>query len=90
MHLPFIADIFFTVMFLSLNPLLECHNMYYKPFCYRKSAEKIFTSHKLTVSFGVTWAENIPAILGVSLPRGWIQEIKRMYPALLMHGLFLT
>jgi hypothetical protein len=23
----------------------------------------------------------------VSLPRGWIQEIKRMYPVLLMHGL---
>ncbi len=26
----------------------------------------------------------------VSLPQGWIQEIKCMYPALLMHGLFLT
>jgi hypothetical protein len=26
----------------------------------------------------------------VSLPRGWIQEIKRMYPVLLMHGLFFT
>jgi hypothetical protein len=23
----------------------------------------------------------------VSLPRGWIQGIKRMYPALLMYGL---
>jgi hypothetical protein len=78
------------VIFLSLNPLLEFHNMYYEPFCYRKSAEKIFSSHKLTVSFGVSRVENIPAILGVSLPRGWIHEIKRMYPALLMHGLFLT
>ncbi len=28
--------------------------------------------------------------LTVSLQRGWVQEIKRMYPVLLMHGLFLT
>jgi hypothetical protein len=26
----------------------------------------------------------------VLLPRGWVQEIKRMYPVLPMHGLFLT
>ncbi len=25
----------------------------------------------------------------VLLRRGWVQEIKRMYPDLLMHGLFL-
>jgi hypothetical protein len=26
----------------------------------------------------------------VSLPRGWVQEIKRMYLVHLTHGLFLT
>jgi predicted HAD superfamily phosphohydrolase YqeG len=28
-------------------------------------------------------------VVTVSLPRGWIQGIKRMYPVLIMHGLFL-
>jgi hypothetical protein len=32
----------------------------------------------------------IRIIITVSLPRGWIQEIKRMEPDLLAHGLFLT
>jgi hypothetical protein len=27
--------------------------------------------------------------ISVSLPRGWVQGIKRMDPVLLMHGLFL-
>jgi hypothetical protein len=32
---------------------------------------------------------NICAVI-VLLPQGWIQEIKRMYLVLFMHGLFLT
>jgi hypothetical protein len=56
MHLLFIADIIFTVKFLSLNPLLECHIMRYKPFCHRKVLKK-FSSDKLSVSFGLNQAE---------------------------------
>jgi hypothetical protein len=44
-------------MFLSLNPLLKCHNMCCKQFCHRKSDEQKFSSHKLYVSFGITHAE---------------------------------
>jgi hypothetical protein len=41
------------------------------------------TTYPMTIS-------GYDTMLPVSLPRGWIQKMKRMLPVLLAHGLFLT
>jgi hypothetical protein len=53
-----------------------------------------FGETNLSVFFSVKiskkiWRINLNFTIA-SLARGWIQEIKRMWPVLLAHGLFLT